>query len=267
MMRLHLNLPSTSLLRPVEIRLALPYGFSIQKPPYRVIWALHCAMSDGGIFFESLDATDIVDREQAALVAPSLGNGYFLNSPFERQADFLQEMLEALRDLFPFSQRREDNMVVGISMGGFGAVRWALESGAFGKAVAISGVFDCRIPLDERMKYKREQRAFHATFVKLMRRIMLNEEGEIRPDADIDLLLRKAALLPDIDLYCADEDYLSLPQTLRLKELCDQYNCTAQLRISHGGHDTTYWKQILPKAMAEFFHIRNTSIQEEAICI
>lgn len=136
MMRLLLTFPSTTLFRPVEIAIALPSGFSTAKPPYRVLWALHCAMKSGEFFFDTLDAAEAVEKSQIALVAPSLGNGYFINSSFEAQGDFLQEILRDLHDILPLSSRREDNAVLGVSMGGFGAIRWALESGAFGSAAA-----------------------------------------------------------------------------------------------------------------------------------
>ena len=257
MMRLRLSLPSTTLLRPVEIRAALPYGFGASDPPYRTIWALHCAMGDGDFFFDNLGAAEIVNREQVAIIAPSMGNGWFINSTFECQADFLQEMLDAMRSLLPLSAQREDNAVVGLSMGGFGAVRWALHSGAFASVAAISGVFDCRVPLDPRMMKNRAQRALHATFEKTMRRLFLDENTQqMHPDVDIALILRNPppSFFPNVELYCGDHDYLSLPQSTYLKELCSEHGCPVDLHLSQGGHDQTYWKKALQEAAANLFH-------------
>ena len=256
MMRFRISLPSTALLRPVEIRAVLPYGFGASDPPYRTIWALHCAMGDGDFFFDNLDAADIVNREQVAIIAPSMGNGWFINSAFERQADFLEEMLDALRTFLPLSPQREDNAVVGLSMGGFGAVRWALHSGAFVSVAAISGMFDCRIPLDPRMMKNRAQRAFYTTFEGTMRRLLLDENEQVKPDADIPLLLHSLSpsLRPHVKLYCGDQDYLSLPQSAYLKTLCLKNECPVGLYLSQGGHDQTYWKNALQKAAASLFH-------------
>ena len=123
--------PSTTLFRPVDIEIAMPGGFTMAKPPFKCLWALHCAMEDGRFFFDSLGLGELALKYQIAVVAPSLGNGYFMNSDYERQGDFLQEMFTQLSANFPLSPRREDNAVLGISMGAFGALRWALQSGSY----------------------------------------------------------------------------------------------------------------------------------------
>lgn len=259
MMRLRLSMPSTALLRPVEIRAAFPYGFGASDPPYRTIWALHCAMGDGDFFFDSLDAADIVNREQVAVIAPSMGNGWFINSSFERQADFLQEMHDSMLSLLPLSPERGDNVVVGLSMGGFGAVRWALHSGAFVAAAAISGVFDCRLPLDPRMMKNRAQRALHAAFKGTMRQLLLDGNQQNKADANIELLLQniRNSSLPNVILYCGEQDYLSLPQSIYLKELCAKHGCPAVLHLSPGEHDQAYWKKALHEAAAELFPVND----------
>ena len=45
----------------------------------------------------------------------------------EQTLTFLQEeFLPAMRAMFPLSEKREDTFVGGLSMGGYGAVKWAL---------------------------------------------------------------------------------------------------------------------------------------------
>lgn len=255
MMRLSINIPSMTLLRPVSIEVALPSGFSMAKPPYRAVWALHCAMENGEFFFERLNASDSIDNEQIALIAPTLGNGYFINSSCEAQGDFLQEMLDVLRDTLPLSRQQEDNAVIGVSMGAFGAVRWALESGAFGSVAAISGVFDCHIPPDERISKKRAQRALLSAFEPIMRRFLLDENGQTKPDADFGLLLQKAknSVLPRLELYCGSQDYLSLPQSIELEKICIRHNCPVRLHISDGEHDQAYWRGAFQTAVIDLF--------------
>lgn len=255
MMRLSLTFPSTTIFRPVEIAIALPSGFSTAKPPYRVLWALHCAMKSGEFFFDTLDAAGVAEKSQIALVAPSLGNGYFINSSFEAQGDFLQEMLCSLRDILPLSSRREDNAVLGVSMGGFGAVRWALESGAFGSAAAISGVFDCALPPDERMLKNRAQRALYLTFTTRMRQMLLDMDGQVRPEADLERLLQQtsAGAFPHIYLYCGDQDYLSLPHNTALEENCARYRCPVSLRLAAGEHEPVYWRSAFQDSVTDLF--------------
>lgn len=253
-MRLHITFPSINLLRPVEIVAALPDEFTgTSGMPYRTVWALHCAMSDGNFFFDKLDASSLVEQERIAFIAPSLGNGYFINSSFEPQADFLQELFERLRELLPLSRKREDNLALGVSMGAFGALRWAMTSDHFGGAAGISGVFDCTLPPDDRMRKQRAQRALYATFSRLMRQLLLDEAGQVREEADMTRLVARSSC-PELTLYCGEEDYLSLLQTRRVEQLCLQHEHPVTVRVAPGEHNENYWKSALRDAVTGFFH-------------
>lgn len=254
MMRVRVTFPSTTLLRPVEVAMAVPAGFTGARPPFKCLWALHCAMEDGGVFFETLGMGALAAAGGFAVVAPSLGNGYFLNSDHDRQGDFLQELLDHLPEAFALSRRREDNAVLGISMGGFGAVRWALESRAFASATAISGVFDCHVPPDERLFADRQQRALHFALNKTMRRMLLDADGRTKKEADLASLLEQGpGEPPQIHLFCGEEDYLSLPQTIAMERLCREHGCPVSMLLSPGGHGPEYWRRVLPEAVARLF--------------
>lgn len=254
MLRARVTFPSTTLLRPVEVDVAMPGGFSSARAPFRCLWALHCAMESGPFILDALGLAELAGVEGFAVVAPSLGNGYFINSAYEQQADFLQELLLALPEVLALSRDRAENAVLGISMGGFGALRWALQSQVFGSATAISGVFDCRIPPDERISANRQQRALFFALEKTMRRMLLDTDGATKKDADFASLLEQGhGSLPLIQLFCGGEDWLSLPQTRAMAELCRSHGCPASLDISPGGHDPEYWRSILPKAVSRLF--------------
>lgn len=255
MMRVSVTLPSTTLLRPVEITLALPSGFSSAKPPFRVLWALHCAMGNGEFFIDSLNASEVLEKHGIALVAPSLGNGYFINSDLEPQGDFLNEMKRSLANIFAFSQEIKDNAVLGVSMGGFGAIRWALESCEFWGAASLSGVYDCRIPPDERLLRNKAQRAFHNAFSTQMKRMLLDSEGRTRPEANFETLFQQAQQekLPNIFLYCGEDDYLSLAQTTAMKSVCECFHCTVSMFLAPGGHDLDYWRRAFREAVSALF--------------
>lgn len=255
MMCMSVSFPSTTLLRPVEITVALPSGFSRVKPPFRVLWALHCAMGNGEFFIDSLNASEVVEKHGIALVAPSLGNGYFINSDLEPQGDFLNEMKRSLGSTFAFSQEIEDNAVLGVSMGGFGAIRWALESCEFFGAASLSGVYDCRIPPDERLLRNKAQRVFHYAFSNQMKRMLLDSEGGTRPEANFETLFQqtKQEKLPNIFLYCGEEDYLSLAQTTAFEGVCECFHCPVSMCLEPGAHDVDYWRRAFREAVSALF--------------
>lgn len=240
MIRLSLTLPSVALMRPVRVEAALPAGICGARKPWRSLWALHSALADASLFFEDLGASALVDELGFALIAPSLGNGFFLNTPGEAQADFLEEAQSALGGILPLSP--QESAVAGISMGGFGALRWALASGHFRNAALISGIYFAQLEPDERIAKNRAQRALYQTFKEPMRRALLDDDGRMRPDADpASLLAGVSGNFPRLHIFCGEEDCLSLPQSQTLESLCSESGCPATLTLSPGGHDRPYW--------------------------
>lgn len=252
MIRLSLTVPSVALLRPVRVEAALPHGICGAKKPWRSLWALHCALSDASLFFEDLGAGALVDELGFALIAPSLGNGFFLNTPGEAQADFLDEMFAALLEILPLS--REGCAAAGVSMGAFGALRWTLASGHFTGAALISGMYFADLAPDERFAKNRAQRALYQTFRDAMRRALLDETGAPRPGADIPRLLEGLhGHFPALHIFCGEEDWLSLPQSLALERFCAGHGCPATLALSPGGHDRDYWRGAFRAACEAIF--------------
>ena len=108
MIKLSISIASQILYRPVTVTVALPYTLTTGKGPFKTLYALHPAMENSGIYFEKLGLSDKVDKDELAIVAPDLGNGYFINTPYEKQADFLQkELMPVLCEMLPLSSRRE----------------------------------------------------------------------------------------------------------------------------------------------------------------
>lgn len=252
--KLQISWPALALLRPVEVLAGLPAPFSLAKVPYKCLWALHCSMESAALFFDRLDCAALVEQEKIAIIAPSLGNGYFINTPGERQGAFLEELFGQLPHTLPISTAREDNAVIGISMGAFGAVRWALDSCKFHIAAAISGVFDCHVPDDSRLQQDRQLKALHGTFRKIMRSCLLDTDEKARAGADLAELADRVSSPPDIVLYCGEEDYISLNQTQWLLNLLQSRNMRVNVHTSPGRHDMSFWKRAFREAVTDMFH-------------
>lgn len=247
MIKLSIQIDSQVLYRPVTVAAMLPYTLTTAKGPFRVLYALHPAMTNSGIFFEKLGLSDQVEKHGIVVVAPDLGNGYFINSPHEKQADFLQtELMPVLHNLLPLSDRREDNKLLGISMGAFGAAHWALCCPDKFSAVAlVSGVFDASLQIDERARKSRELRPLVSIFFhKIMPSLMLDMKGEVLPMADIRPLYVQAATkgAPCFALWYGDEDYLCINQNENFAHCCRTHGISVDVHVSSGAHNHSYWK-------------------------
>lgn len=258
MIKLQMTMHSLVFYKPVQVTIVLPYAPLSPSGPYKTLWLLHPAMGNGDFFFDNFALSALVDKQHIAIVAPSLGNGYFMNSSYEQQASFLEDELRPyLQSCFPLSDRKQDNHLLGISMGAFGAVRWALSvPHAFGAVAAISGVYDVRLPLDTRAKKSRLLRPLVMLFgEKLMPKLFNDEAGIVHPNADINMLIVRISSeeCPRLALFCGEEDYISLNQTEALAEHCAVHGLDVEAFYSTGTHDLAYWSTSVVQAFHWLF--------------
>ncbi|MBE0600910.1 MAG: acetylesterase, partial [Firmicutes bacterium] len=77
-----------------------------------------------------------------AVIMPAGGNGFYLDNEEtnERGGAYIgEELITVTRNMFSLSHKREDTVVAGFSMGGFGAIRNALRyPEVFGAAMGLS---------------------------------------------------------------------------------------------------------------------------------
>lgn len=80
-----------------------------------------------------------------AVIMPSVEKSFYTNMvQGDRFADYAgKEILDFTRSMFPLSSKREDNMIAGLSMGGYGAFKLGLSNpDTFFAAASLSGVVD-----------------------------------------------------------------------------------------------------------------------------
>ncbi len=121
---------SSALNRDMPYRVYLPADvIPGQKLP--VVYLLHGG--DGGGFRDWSNDSDVVAyaTRNLILVMPEGAFSYYMNAvekPKDRYEDYvLQDLIRDVATRFPASDRREKRAIIGISMGGFAAIKWALS--------------------------------------------------------------------------------------------------------------------------------------------
>jgi putative tributyrin esterase len=81
-----------------------------------------------------------------AVIMPSVDRSWYTNTAYgANYFDFITEELPELchKAFGGLSEKREDNIIAGLSMGGYGAVKTALTyPEKYGACIALSGAFD-----------------------------------------------------------------------------------------------------------------------------
>lgn len=157
MIRLKLSIDSLILHEPIEIQVAMPQLLTFKDTKLKCVFGLHCHCSNSDIFFNRLNIEDYVEKYGCAFISTNLSNSYYLNSRLNNVADFLDyELYPYIKNILPLSENKEDNFCIGISMGAFGALSWALrKNNFFSKIACVSGFFDPNLALSDGLKKQR----------------------------------------------------------------------------------------------------------------
>jgi S-formylglutathione hydrolase FrmB len=139
-----------------------------------------------------------------------------------------EELPEVIASTFHVSRRREDTFVAGLSMGGYGAVKWALnEPGRFAGVASLSGGLD----VTELATRPERQALFDRVF-----------GGVPRPDDDLLALVARAdtAALPPLFVTCGTEDHV-FPGNERFVAAAREAGIDLTVDFRPGGHEWAFW--------------------------
>lgn len=99
------------------------------KEKHPTLFLLHGLSDDDSIWTRRTSIERYVAEMDLAVVMPQVHRSYYCDMEYGmRFWTFLTEELPAVaRSFFPLSAAREDNFAAGLSMGGYGALKWAMR--------------------------------------------------------------------------------------------------------------------------------------------
>ena len=113
--------------------------------PPPVLYLLHGLSDDDTTWVRRTSVERYAAPRGLAVVMPQVHRSFYSDEALGgRYWTFLSEELpELVASMFRVSSRREDTFVAGLSMGGYGALKWALHAPErFAAAASLSGVLD-----------------------------------------------------------------------------------------------------------------------------
>jgi len=124
-----------------------PYGVARTGPDgtYPVLWLLHGMSDDHTIWQRRTSIERYAAAAGLAVVMPAAGRSFYADMArgLPYWTFLTEELPRVARSLFPLGEAREANAVAGLSMGGYGAFKWALSRPEqFAAAASLSGVLD-----------------------------------------------------------------------------------------------------------------------------
>ena len=248
---------STSLCRPVHFTAVLSNdaqwgveGNPHFKRPAKNVYLLHGYSGCDTDWFTNVPLGDLANRFNVNFFLPNGDNSFWLNQPETgyKYQDFVgKEFVDYTRKTFNLSDKREDTIIGGLSMGGFGTLHTALAyPETFSKALALSSALIVRgmkhiAGNDENVMANVEYyRHTFGDFDKL-------EESDNNPEVLAKRVVDSADR-PEIYMACGTEDFLIMPNR-EFKAFLDSINYPATFFTGPGVHDFVFWRAQLVRGL------------------
>jgi len=150
---LKMNILSKYLGMPTNITICLPTfahrdvlnrktDFYVTGMKFQTLYLLHGGAGDDSDYVNFTNITRYADEHRIAVVMPCNYNRFYTDDPNgPRYWKYISDELPQIcQTLFPLSDKREDNFVAGLSMGGHGAMKMGIMKGEkFAAALCMSG--------------------------------------------------------------------------------------------------------------------------------
>lgn len=204
----------------------------------KVVYLLH-GLSDNCTCWMRYTSCERYAKERGvALIMPEVQRSYYIDGVYGLNyfTYVSQELPQAVHRMFGLSLEREKNYVMGLSMGGFGALKCALT---YPEHYAGCGSFSGVADLDAtRPGSSMRSWEFDA---------LLGEGKRAGKDNDLFALVQKKNL-PPIYLSCGEQDRL-YPMNVRFAEHLK--TCKANYRFDHrpGDHTWDFWDRSIQDCM------------------
>jgi S-formylglutathione hydrolase FrmB len=232
---------SRALGRDMPYRVVLPKGIE----PARKLAVVYLLHGGGGGFRDWTNYSDVAAFAEHGLilVMPEGNSSYYTNSaarPEDRYEDYIvNDLIGDVEQRFPVAHERSKRAIVGISMGGFGAVKLALKyPGLFAFAAGLSSAIDVPSrPFSwKRVGQYREHAAIFGAW-----------GSQSRKNNDPSVLARSAdpAKTPYLFLSCGEQEGL-LAANRQFASLLRKHNYQFEFSAGPGGHDWNQWNRRLP---------------------
>jgi putative tributyrin esterase len=217
---------------------------------YPTLYLLHGITGDHETWTRKTSIERYVSDKGIAVVMPNVARSFYTDMKFGcKYWTFLSEELpEMCRDFFPLSEKREDNFVAGLSMGGYGALKLALNCPEkFKAAASLSGAVDLLGEV-KNMGTDRITPELIGIFGSV-------EETENSIN-DLFYVAKKLSdsdkETPDLYQWCGTEDFLYNGNVNFKNFIQNETRIKLTYSESHGDHQWCYWDEQIQNVLKEF---------------
>ena len=258
---LQVNFFSNCLMRSVPLNVLIPAEYPV--PPgaplpeirlFKTLYLLHGYHGNCNDWLLGADVQSLSLEFSIAIVMPSGCNDFYVDAPngSNNMSRFISdELVDFTRRLFPLSNRREDTILGGLSMGGYGTLyNCFAHSEVFGHGIALSAPgFLERKRLDsvsEEPNFMGISRGFY--------REVFGEDIDSLPDSPMNpriaasILRESGRPVPNMYIACGYNDMLKYDNR-RLCKALDEIGIPYFYEEGPGTHEWSFWNPYLCRGL------------------
>lgn len=257
------NLFSKMLYSSVRVNVILPtpdssaefFGTTTKYPEpgekFQTLYLLHGFSADYTDWQRFSRIESYAQQKHLAVVLASANNSSYTDLPYGGQyfQFFTEELPRLVQAIFPLSEKREDNFVAGLSMGGFGSLKMALLCPEkYAAAASLSGGLGNRRPDAPKStnhpnlpsdRYRYNQYGEHMEY--------FDENKD-----DLTVVLKNAVRdnvdLPKLYVCCGTEDF-AYPNSVAFRDLAASLGVDLTYAEGPGVHDFDFWDPYIRKIL------------------
>lgn len=219
--------------------------------PMKTLYLLHGYSGNDCDWHYNGIAEDVAGKYNLAVIMLSCGNNFYL----DREASGRQyavyageEIVAYTRRLFGLSERREDTLIGGLSMGGFGALHTALRyPETFGGVVALSSALIIH-EIAHMAPGSGNGIANYAFYQEVFGDLEHVEASDNNPETLYDRLRAGKGPIPPIYMAIGTEDFL-YQNNQELRRFLNERNADFLYEEGPGMHNWEFWNPYLLRGL------------------
>lgn len=222
-----------------------------EEKPMKTLFLLHGYTGSAGNWVPEW----LTEKYNFAIVMPSGENGFWLDGQatgHQFESLIAVELVDYVRKTFGLAMKAEDTCIMGMSMGGFGALHTALahpdrfgKAGGMSSALIVHGIAGMKPGQDNGMAnydYYRECFGDLETVV----------QSRANPEVLVEELLARGEKLPEMYMCCGTEDFL-LEANRHFHAFLEEKGVKHVYMESAGAHDMPFWDEYTRKIIPWMF--------------
>lgn len=238
-----LKLASQMMGREMPYRVVVPNDYETKtESRYTVVYLLHGLTGHYNDWTDLGNISQLATKHNLILVTPEGNDGWYTDNPSKAnemyESYIVKELIPEIDKSFRTFPERSRRVIAGLSMGGYGAVKFGLKfPDKFSLIGSFSGAFVTAQWSEKVGGNKLIGKSLDAVFGPL--------NSETRKANDIFTIVRglsedKAKNLPFIYLSCGTED-IFIKTNRDLAALMNEKKIPNEFRAPSGGHDWKFW--------------------------